>query len=84
MMIRLAVENGHGAINLFDKQQANHLVRECHLAQGDFFLGHFVYVWGKPVRTAHYEDEPAGCGSHALLHPLGKVYTPSLSSMWIP
>ena len=56
MMIRFAVEDGHSTIDLLDEKKANHLMRESHLAQGNLFLSHFVYLGSKAIRTTHNED----------------------------
>lgn len=36
MMIRFPVQDGHRSIELFDEDQADHLMRKGHLAEGDF------------------------------------------------
>ena len=30
MVVGLAAEDGHGTVNLLDKEEAHHLMRECH------------------------------------------------------
>ena len=36
MMIRFPVQDSHRSIELFDEDQADHLMRKGHLAEGDF------------------------------------------------
>ncbi len=36
MMIRFAVDDGHGPIDLFGENQTDHLMRECHARKRDF------------------------------------------------
>ena len=42
MMIRLATKYRHGAINLLDKHEADHLMGKGHLREGNFLLRRLV------------------------------------------
>lgn len=42
MMIRFAVDDGHGPIDLFGENQTDHLMRECHARKRDFLVCLFV------------------------------------------
>ena len=43
VVVRLAVEDGHGAVELLGEDEAYHLVRECHLRERDFLIGSGIY-----------------------------------------
>ena len=66
VVVGLVVEDGEGAIELFGKEQADHLMGERHLRKRDHFIASFVHRRGEAVRPADDEDQTAGAGSHAL------------------
>ena len=39
MVIRTAVQDAHGTVELFDEDKTNHLVREGHLAERELLVG---------------------------------------------
>lgn len=82
-MIGFVVENGHGPVDLLDEEETYHLVGEGHLAEGDFLIGHTMDLLSKAIRAANNEDKAFGRGSHALLHPLGKVHGTTLTAMLV-
>ena len=56
MVVGFVVEDGEGAIELFGKEQAYHLVGERHLRKRDHFIAPFVHRRGEAVRTADNEE----------------------------
>ena len=83
MVVGLVVEDGEGAIELFGKEQAYHLMGERHLRKRDHFIAPFVHRRGEAVRTADNENQTAGAGSHALVEPRGKVHAATLRTVLV-
>ena len=42
MVVGFTAEDGHGAVELLDEQQADHLVAESHLAEADLGIGTLI------------------------------------------
>ena len=83
MVVRLAAEDGHGAIELFNKQQTDHLVAEGHLAEADFGICALVNCFAKAVRPA-YDERQAACGSvEPGLQLFGKRQAAVLLTMFV-
>ena len=83
MVVRLAAEDGHGAIELFNKQQTDHLVAEGHLAEADFGICALVNCFAKAVRPA-YDESQAACGSvEPGLQLFGKRQAAILLAMFV-
>ena len=61
MVVGFAAEDGHGAVELLHKQQADHLVAERHLAEADLGIRTLINRLAEPVRTADYERQTP-CG----------------------
>ena len=74
MVVGFVVEYGHGAVDLFDEEETNHLVGEGHFGEGEFFVGAFVHAFGEAVRSTDYEDDLAGAAIHVVLNLLGKFH----------
>lgn len=77
------VEDGKGAIELFGKDDAHHLMGEGHLGKGYFALGKGVYLGGESIRSSDNKDKAAAHGVHALLEPLGEAYGGGLFAAFI-
>lgn len=75
VVVGLIVEDGEGAVELLNKKQAYHLMRQRHLRERNLLIGTGVYRFGKAVRTSHNKKQTAGTGGHALLQPRGKIHT---------
>ena len=61
MMIRLALQNGAGAVDLLGEYQAHHLVTEGHRREGYLLVGALVEGRGEAVGTTDDEYQPPGC-----------------------
>lgn len=61
MMIRLALHNGVGPVQLLHKKQAYHLVRKCHARKGYLVIGPLVNGSVKAIRPAYDEDQIGRC-----------------------
>ena len=72
-MIRLTVQDGHGAIQLFDENQADHLMGECHLAQCHLLGCDVIDSRTEAIRAANDKHQPFRNGVHLLLHVSGKL-----------
>src|SRR6266700_2755141 len=68
-VIGMARHNGRGPIKLFQKHDANHLVRPGRGAEGDAELGLTPQFRRKSVRAADHENSAAG----ALIAPTPEV-----------
>lgn len=42
VVVRLSLDDGHGAVELFDEDESDHLVGEGHAGEGDFVVGALV------------------------------------------
>lgn len=43
VVVRFVVDDSHGTVNLFRKNESNHLMRESHTRKRDFFMCALVY-----------------------------------------
>ena len=62
MVVGFAAKNGHGAVELLDEQQTDHLVAEGHLAEAYLCVSTLIDRFAEPVRTADNKCQTA-CGS---------------------
>ena len=62
MVVGFTAEDGHGAVELLNEQQADHLVAESHLAEADLGIGTLIDRLAEPVRSADNERQTAGGG----------------------
>ena len=60
MVVRFALQDGEGAVELFNKDEPNHLMGECHRGEGNLFVSAFIDRRGESIRAADDEDEPFG------------------------
>ena len=68
MMVGLILKYSECAINLFNHEQAYHLVREGHFGKTDHIIGSLVDQITKTVRSPYYEHQLLGTGIHLFLH----------------
>ena len=73
MMIGFAFQNGEGTIELFDEDQAHHLVAESHGRERDFGIGAVVHLLCEAVWPADDEDQPFGTRCHLLFEAFGEL-----------
>ena len=55
MVVGFTAEDGHGAVELFNEQQPDHLMAESHLAEGDLGIRALIHRLTESVRPA--DDE---------------------------
>ena len=67
MMIRLTAQDCHCAVELLDEQQTDHLMAECHLAEGYLRIGALIDCIAESVRAANDECQSACGGVQPLL-----------------
>lgn len=72
VVVLLALKDSAGAVELFDEDEAYHLMGERHAGKGDHRLGTFIDCFGETVRSADDEDEVAACGL-TLAEPFGEL-----------
>ncbi len=82
MVILLALEDGAGAVELFDEDEADHLMRERHLGERDLVVGALIDGGRKAVGATDDEHESAG-GLLLLAQPFGKFDAAALAAMLI-
>lgn len=70
-MVGFSAEDGHGAVDLLDKKETYHLMREGHLREGDLAVGPAVDFGGETVRPTDNEEHILS-GRHAFLQIIGK------------
>ena len=66
VVVRFVVKNRHGSIQLFYEDDANHLMRKGHAAEGNLFVGSFINRFAESVWTAYDEDQTFGHALHLL------------------
>lgn len=82
-MIRFAVEDGQGSVDLFCEEHAHHLVGECHAAEAYLFVPTLVNAFREAVRPSDDEDEPLRTCRHLLLHPAGEVHAAAFAAVFV-
>ena len=82
VVVRLAFDDGAGAVDLLGEDEAYHLVREGHLGEGKLFVGTGVDGRGEAVWASDDKDESAG-GVALLLQPAGELDTAQLATMFV-
>ena len=55
VVVGFAAQNRHGAVELFNEQQPDHLMTESHLAKGYFGIRTLIHRLAESVRPA--DDE---------------------------
>ena len=83
VVVGLVVEDGEGAVELFDEEEAHHLVVEGHLGEGYLVVCHVVDAGGEAEGTADDEDKAAGAGVHLLLEVLREPHGGVLFAMLV-
>ena len=73
-MVGLAAQDGHSAIDLFDKKQAHHLMRKGHARKAHLLGSEGVDGRSKTVGAAHNENQTARDAVLALLEEIGKLH----------
>lgn len=58
MMIRFPIQDCHRTIDLLDKEEANHLVGEGHLAERQLLVRDFIESFAEPVWSTDDEHQP--------------------------
>ena len=83
MMIGFVVEDSHRAIELFGKDEANHLVGEGHFAQRNLLRRRLIDRVAETVGPADKKDQPLGHIVHLLLHIRSKLERSELLPMLV-
>lgn len=73
MMIRLIFQYGGTSIELFQKYESYHLVREGHEGEGEFAISPGIHFGGKSVGAAYNEYQLLG-QVHMFLQKGGKLH----------
>ena len=83
VVIRLPIQDSHCPIELLNKDKADHLMREGHLAEGDLLGCRPIDRLAKPIRASHHKQQPLGHGVHLLLDISGKLHGGKLLAMLV-
>lgn len=59
VMIGLAAEYRHGAVNLLGEEEAHHLVGKSHPREGELTVGPRPHCIGEPIRASYHEHQTA-------------------------
>ena len=73
MVIRLVIQDCHGAIDLLDEDEADHLVGERHPAERNLFLRRAIDRLAETVGATDDEDQALRDTVHFLLDVGGKL-----------
>ena len=57
MVVGFTAEDGHGAVELLNEQQPDHLMAERHLTEADLGIRTLINRLAEPVRTADNERQ---------------------------
>ena len=83
MVVGFAAEDGHGAVELLDEQEADHLVTERHLAETYLRVCALIDRLTEPIRPADDERQSAcGCVEPGL-QLVGKRQAAVLTTMFV-
>lgn len=82
MVVRFVAEDGHSAIELLDGHEANHLVGESHLTEGDLAVSTLIDRFAEAIRASHDECK-VFAGSHLFLQEFCIFNRPKLPSVFI-
>ena len=74
VMVRLSVLDGESPVQLFDKEQTNHLVGECHAGKGKHTVASVVDRLGETVGTADEKYHPLVRERALFAQKSGKFY----------
>lgn len=59
VVVWLTADDGEGAVQLFEEDESNHLVREGHGAEAQETVGAVTNLWAESVGTADDKDQRA-------------------------
>ena len=82
-MIRFAIHDREGTINLLDKEKAYHLMREGHLGQSDLFGSRRIDPIGESIGTADDKNQSFVGRMHFLFEVNRKLRRGELLSFLI-
>ena len=82
MVVGFASKNGHRAVELFDSQQAYHLMTEGHLTETDLAVCAFIDGRTESVRPAD-DKRQVLAGRHSFLDPIGVFNRPEFASVLV-
>ena len=74
VVVGFALEDGEGAVELFHKDEAYHLVVEGHGREGYLVVCQAVYFRCKAEGSANYKYQCPHTGVHLFLNVLGKAH----------
>lgn len=77
VVIGFVPKDSHRPIQLFNKEQANHLMGESHLRKRQHIIGSVVNSLREAIRTTNHKGD-IGRGSELFLEMRGKVYRAEL------
>ena len=83
MVVRLVAQDGEGAVELLDKDEAHQLVGKGHFAQRDLLVGAVIDLLGESVWAAHDEHQALAAAGHAALQPLAEVHRRALGAVFV-
>ena len=82
VMVWFTLNNAARSIELFNENQAYHLVRESHFRKRNLFVGTIVHRFRKPIRATDNKHKSLCCVLF-LLQPCGIVYRTELFTVLV-
>lgn len=82
MVVGFAADDGTGSIDLLREHEADHLMGEGHLREGQLFVGTGIDHRRESVRTSDDEHQATGSGPF-LFQPTGELYASKFLSVFI-
>ena len=83
MMIGFALQNGEGAVKLFNEDESHHLVAESHGRERHFCVGTVVHLLREAVWSADDENQSFGAGNHLFFKASGKFNGGELLAVFV-
>ena len=83
MVVGFAADDGLGAVELLDEEEADELMGEGEGGEGELLGGGGADGRGEAVGSADDEDEAAGRGGLFLLQPAGELQGAHLEAVLI-
>ena len=82
-MIRVIIQDSECPVELLHKDEANHLMRECHLRKRNLFLRSLINLRSESVRATDDEHQSLVYRMHLAFYPVGKLDGAELLAMLI-
>ena len=83
MMVGFTLQDGEGAVKLFDEDKAHHLVAECHGRERHFGISAVVHLLREAVRPADDENQTFCTRGHLFFKAFGEIHGSELLAVFV-